>query len=373
MKEFQDFRTQLAEGLEEHVVISHSSMPPNILILRRKTVRQFPNNTMVALYYNDKLDQYFSIPYGGDVENAITPVSLKEAQELMEDRLSSYKEDPWMANFDKHVRKVIPYHAAKINWHEAGEHHRQGTSPEDAAKKYVAARQGLKESEQLNEDIMDRLHHIRTSKISRNIDHNDGTKTMNVEPETAHAVLRHHSQLTGTAQEEFEQKVRGSRHTFGKAAFEARTGKVSAAGVDKHNINEISIPLASWAYHERQSRGLDALKKGDYKTAVPYLKKAVKTIDLRSKMYKREQERGIHESIESDPISTLRNIVHGHAISHMNHNNGTQTRVDPTTAKMLLTVHDALHPDNRMKFSGALKHSQSKFNKIVDFGWKQVR
>src|ERR1700675_1998441 len=81
MKEFQALRTELnknVEDLAEHIAIANSSMPPNILILRRKTVRQFPNNTMVALYYNDKLGQYFSIPYGGDAPGVVTPVALKE-------------------------------------------------------------------------------------------------------------------------------------------------------------------------------------------------------------------------------------------------------------------------------------------------------
>ena len=36
---------------------------PAVLIMRRKTVRQFPNGQMVALYYIDKLDKYISIPY----------------------------------------------------------------------------------------------------------------------------------------------------------------------------------------------------------------------------------------------------------------------------------------------------------------------
>ena len=37
--------------------------PPTVLIMKRKSVRQFPNGQRVALYYVDKLDKYVTIPY----------------------------------------------------------------------------------------------------------------------------------------------------------------------------------------------------------------------------------------------------------------------------------------------------------------------
>ena len=397
MKDFSKLRTEL----NEHVDVSHNSMPPNILILRRKTVRQFPNHVMVALYYNERLNQYFSIPYGGDADDSvITPVSLKEAQELMEDDeyLShstsragkAAQKSSWMANFEKHVVKTNPAHSGKINWNDAHFHHSQGTAPEVAAKKYtdsnptpfeshfhreeteqidelskdtmlryvrsatknkdfltakaemargmmknpkhgdeldkkshkrtsgiLRATEKLEEAEQLNEDIMDRLHYIRTSKIARNIDHDNGTKTMNVQPETAHAVLRYHSQLTGNAQKDFEKDVRGSRHTFSGAAYEATTGKKAGKVNPAHG--------------------------------------------------------NINEATNANPIDTLRKIRDTHSMTHVSHDDGTKTHVDHVTAHMLLTVHDAINPENQAKFAGALKKSKPMFHKMVDFGWKQVK
>ena len=397
MKDFSKLRTEL----NEHVDVSHNSMPPNILILRRKTVRQFPNHVMVALYYNERLNQYFSIPYGGDADDAvITPVSLKEAQELMEDDeyLShstsragkAAQKSSWMANFEKHVVKTNPAHSGKINWNDAHFHHSQGTAPEVAAKKYtdsnptpfeshfhreeteqidelskdtmlryvrsatknkdfltakaemargmmknpkhgdeldkkshkrtsgiLRATEKLEEAEQLNEDIMDRLHYIRTSKIARNIDHDNGTKTMNVQPETAHAVLRYHSQLTGNAQKDFEKDVRGSRHTFSGAAYEATTGKKAGKVNPAHG--------------------------------------------------------NINEATNANPIDTLRKIRDTHSMTHVSHDDGTKTHVDHVTAHMLLTVHDALNPTNQEKFGTAMKKSKPMFHKMVDLGWKQVK
>lgn len=37
--------------------------PPAILVLKRKAIRVFPNDTRIALYYNDKLKKIFSVPY----------------------------------------------------------------------------------------------------------------------------------------------------------------------------------------------------------------------------------------------------------------------------------------------------------------------
>lgn len=37
--------------------------PPAVLIMRRKSVRQFPNGQRVALYYVDKINKYVTVPY----------------------------------------------------------------------------------------------------------------------------------------------------------------------------------------------------------------------------------------------------------------------------------------------------------------------
>jgi hypothetical protein len=37
--------------------------PPAVLIMKRKSIRQFPNNQRVALYYVDKINKYVTVPY----------------------------------------------------------------------------------------------------------------------------------------------------------------------------------------------------------------------------------------------------------------------------------------------------------------------
>jgi len=42
---------------------AHEIDPPAVLIMRRKSVRQFPNGQRVALYYVDKINKYVTVPY----------------------------------------------------------------------------------------------------------------------------------------------------------------------------------------------------------------------------------------------------------------------------------------------------------------------
>ena len=41
---------------------------PTVLILKRKAIRVYPDNQKVALYYNTKINKYFSVPYGVGVD-----------------------------------------------------------------------------------------------------------------------------------------------------------------------------------------------------------------------------------------------------------------------------------------------------------------
>jgi hypothetical protein len=56
--------------------------PPPILIMRRKSIRQFPNGQSVALYQIDKLNKYITIPYyGKNWANEETELQLEPIEE----------------------------------------------------------------------------------------------------------------------------------------------------------------------------------------------------------------------------------------------------------------------------------------------------
>jgi hypothetical protein len=62
--------------------------PPFVLVLKRKAIRLYPNKTKIALYFNDKLNKYFSIPYSTekDVDAPIQSeqVEITESKEVMD-------------------------------------------------------------------------------------------------------------------------------------------------------------------------------------------------------------------------------------------------------------------------------------------------
>jgi hypothetical protein len=62
-----------AEDLSEQK--SDIKDPPYVLMLKRKAIRLYPNNTKIALYYNQKLNKYFSVPYGSKVD---APLQVEE-------------------------------------------------------------------------------------------------------------------------------------------------------------------------------------------------------------------------------------------------------------------------------------------------------
>lgn len=57
--ELEELPNLLGEEQNHHEPID----PPNVLVMRRKSIRVFPNNQRVALYYVDKINKYVTVPY----------------------------------------------------------------------------------------------------------------------------------------------------------------------------------------------------------------------------------------------------------------------------------------------------------------------
>ena len=57
MKTFNQFKTDLVESRDK------SLDPPAVLIMRRKWIRQYPNQQRVAIYLVDKINKYITVPY----------------------------------------------------------------------------------------------------------------------------------------------------------------------------------------------------------------------------------------------------------------------------------------------------------------------
>jgi len=57
------------------------SEPPFILVLKRKNVRLFPNNVKVALYHSEKLNKFFSVPYGQGLNSVVQAEEVQHIDE----------------------------------------------------------------------------------------------------------------------------------------------------------------------------------------------------------------------------------------------------------------------------------------------------
>jgi hypothetical protein len=57
-------RQAVREDLNETQSVPLVPMPPIIMVIKRKAVRLYPDGTRIALYYNDKMKRYFSVPFG---------------------------------------------------------------------------------------------------------------------------------------------------------------------------------------------------------------------------------------------------------------------------------------------------------------------
>lgn len=113
--------------------------PPFVLILKRKSFRPYPGGMKVALYYNSKLDKYFTVPYGKGVDQSplqsegTNDINSEVIEESVMDQLHSIVKDKQSKSVkfgNGQTRKVDHYTAkAMTNVHKA-------LKPENA-KKYA--------------------------------------------------------------------------------------------------------------------------------------------------------------------------------------------------------------------------------------------
>lgn len=80
MSDQDDAQEQDSKKLKQESTLEEATFdPPAVLVLKRKAIRLYPNDTRIALYYNDKLGKYFSVPYSTD-KQIDAPVQAEETQ-----------------------------------------------------------------------------------------------------------------------------------------------------------------------------------------------------------------------------------------------------------------------------------------------------
>ena len=128
--------------------------PPFTLILKRKAIRMYPNNTRVALYWCERLKRYISVPYqagGGDIGIA-------------------------------QVEEFIPEEFKEVD---------------------------------LSEGIIQELETIKKTKQNGKVGHLDG-KSSPVDLQTAHLILSVHGKLNDENKKKIAELARKSKESFSK-------------------------------------------------------------------------------------------------------------------------------------------------------------
>jgi hypothetical protein len=74
--------------MEGKTSLSRELDPPAVLIMRRKSVRQFPNGQRVALYYVDKINKYVTVPYEDMQWSASEETVFDKIKQVNEDKKS---------------------------------------------------------------------------------------------------------------------------------------------------------------------------------------------------------------------------------------------------------------------------------------------
>jgi hypothetical protein len=77
MKTLTSFISEVKKQESDEIVtesMSFKSDPPNIIVLKRKAIRIFPDGRKVALYRAEKIDKYISIPYSDMVDKDVMQV-----------------------------------------------------------------------------------------------------------------------------------------------------------------------------------------------------------------------------------------------------------------------------------------------------------
>jgi hypothetical protein len=112
----EEFEVIEAEDLQEQKR-NELKDPPFVLMLKRKAIRLYPNNTKIALYYNQKLDKYFSVPYGTKIDAPLQAEETEYFEESVLDQLHkivSSKQANTVKFANGQTRKVDHYTASAI-------------------------------------------------------------------------------------------------------------------------------------------------------------------------------------------------------------------------------------------------------------------
>ena len=175
---------KLAEDIEFTEENIHNE-PPFVLLLKRKAIRLYPDNTKIALYYNDRLKKHFSIPFSdeGFQDIQTTEEVEKSTGDLKNACWNGYTAVGMKMKNGRKVPNCVP----------------------------------TKEEVEITEAVMDQLHKIVNDKQAQSVKFASG-HTRKVDHFTASAITQVHKALNDDNKKKFADMVHKSPEHLMKAA-----------------------------------------------------------------------------------------------------------------------------------------------------------
>ena len=189
------------EVTEEPVILQEDKDPPLVLVIKRKAIRMYPDGTRIALYYNERLKKYFSVPYqyGSGMD---APIQSEEVEQIDE-----------IGDPSEMYRKATETAKAKLQTMKALDKTR-----EYEKKRLEAARlRTQKEEVEITEAVMDQLHKIVNNKSAQSVKFASG-HTRKIDHFTASAITQVHKALNDDNKKKFADMVHKSPEHFMKAS-----------------------------------------------------------------------------------------------------------------------------------------------------------
>ena len=204
-----------------------TNMPPYVLILKRKAIRYYPNDTRVALYHNQRLDKYFSIPYGTGIDGVIQAEEVESLDELNTDTVKRYKSMATLRAVGQasniYDREVEGGQKPDPKQHAALAKTKQGLARADArlnkehSDTCPVCGQTPCNCTHIEESVMDTLHKIVAGKSAQSVKFASG-ESRKVDHYTASAITQIHKAVNDDNKKKLADMVHKSPAHFEKVA-----------------------------------------------------------------------------------------------------------------------------------------------------------
>ena len=205
-------REDTEEVTDEPVILQEDKDPPLVLVIKRKAIRMYPDGTRIALYYNEKLKKYFSVPYqyGSGMDAPIQSEEVESIDELSSELLDRYKEKAKKSSDDLAGQgKYRQSNDRTLNVMKA--------TGKQIEKTTASIRKHLNKEDYIEEAVMDTLHKIVNNKSAQSVKFASG-HTRKVDHFTASAITQVHNALNDDNKKKFADMVHKSPEHFMKAS-----------------------------------------------------------------------------------------------------------------------------------------------------------